>query len=67
VESETPRATRAFGCLEFPLLRLRSYFKVNVVCIAADPDMVSESTIAQINQRHWKYIMAVSYIIDARP
>lgn len=58
---------KSFRFTRFPLLRLRSYFKVNDVRIAADPGMVSEATIAQIKQRQWKYILAVSCIIDAPP
>jgi transposase len=35
--------------------------------LLADRGMISEATIAQIKQRHWKYIVGVSYFIDARP
>ena len=39
--------------------RLRSYFKVNHICIVADRGMISEATIEQIKVRGWQYILGV--------
>jgi len=39
--------------------RLRTYFKVNDICIVADRGMISQATIGDIKQRGWKYILGV--------
>ena len=39
--------------------RLRSYFKVNDLCIVADRGMISQATIEQIQARGWRYILGV--------
>ena len=39
--------------------RLRTYFKVNEICIVADRGMISTATIEQIKVRGWRYILGV--------
>jgi len=39
--------------------RLRTYFKVNEICIVADRGMISAATIEQIKARGWQYILGV--------
>lgn len=39
--------------------RLRTYFKVNHICIVADRGMISDTTIGEIKHRGWKYILGV--------
>jgi Transposase DDE domain len=39
--------------------RLRTYFKVNEICIVADRGMISAATIEQIKVRGWRYILGV--------
>jgi hypothetical protein len=39
--------------------RLRTYFKVNHICIVADRGMISAATIEQIKARGWHYILGV--------
>ena len=39
--------------------RLRTYFKVNDLCIVADRGMISQATFGDIKQRGWKYILGV--------
>jgi hypothetical protein len=39
--------------------RLRTYFRVNDICIVADRGMVSAATIEQIKSRGWQYILGV--------
>jgi Transposase DDE domain len=39
--------------------RLRTYFKVNHICIVADRGMISAATIEQIKARGWQYILGV--------
>jgi Transposase DDE domain len=39
--------------------RLRTYFKVNEICIVADRGMISATTIEQIQARGWQYILGV--------
>jgi transposase len=39
--------------------RLRTYFKVNDICIVADRGMISAATIEQIKARGWQYILGV--------
>jgi transposase len=39
--------------------RLRRHFAVNEVCIVADRGMISKKTIADLEERRWKYILGV--------
>jgi len=37
--------------------RLRRHFSINEVCIVADRGMISQTTIADLEERRWKYIL----------
>jgi len=39
--------------------RLRRHFAVHEVCIVADRGMISQQTIAELEERRWKYILGV--------
>jgi hypothetical protein len=39
--------------------RLRRHFAVNEVCIVSDRGMISQETIADLEERKWKYILGV--------
>jgi len=39
--------------------RLRRHFAINEVCVVADRGMISRKTIAELEERQWKYILGV--------
>ena len=54
-----PRNTTDVKSLVPVVERLRQRFHVGQVCIVADRGMISEATLAELEERGWKYILGV--------